>query len=238
MKRYMKYASVLALATVILTGCDDFLDTMPDNRATLDSEEKIKAMLTSSYNENDYIVVAELSSDNTDDIGANNPYSTRFYDQCYGWIDETEKDNESLENFWSGAYIAIASANEALAAIDKATPSAIIDECRGEALISRAYNHFMLACMFCKPWTQNAAADLGLPYMEAAETELMPKYERGNLADFYKKIEADIEEGLKYIGDSHYSVPKYHFNVKAAYAFAARYYLYTEQWEKAVTYCI
>ncbi len=72
--------------------------------------------------------------------------------------------------------------------------------------------------------------------MEAAETELMPKYERGNLADFYKKIEADIEEGLKYIGDSHYSVPKYHFNVKAAYAFAARYYLYTEQWEKAVTY--
>lgn len=236
MKRYMKYASVLALATVLLTGCDDFLDTMPDNRATLDSEEKIKAMLTSSYNENDYIVVAELSSDNTDDIGANNPYSTRFYDQCYGWIDETEKDNESLENFWSGAYIAIASANEALAAIDKATPSAIIDECRGEALISRAYNHFMLACMFCKPWTQNAAADLGLPYMEAAETELMPKYERGNLADFYKKIEADIEEGLKYIGDSHYSVPKYHFNVKAAYAFAARYYLYTEQWEKAVTY--
>ncbi len=40
MKRYMKYASVLALATVLLTGCDDFLDTMPDNRATLDSEEQ------------------------------------------------------------------------------------------------------------------------------------------------------------------------------------------------------
>lgn len=236
MKKYMKYVSALALVTVALTGCDDYLDTMPDNRATLDTEDKIKAMLTSSYVENDYVLVAELSSDNTDNIGDNIPYTNRFYDQTYSWTDETESNNESLERFWSGAYIAIASANEALAAIETAAPSATIDECRGEALISRAYNHFMLACMFCQPWTQDAAGDLGLPYMEAPETELMPQYERGNLADFYKKIEADIEEGLRYLGDSHYTVPKYHFNVKAAYAFATRYYLYTEQWEKAINY--
>ena len=161
MKKYMKYVSALALVTVALTGCDDYLDTMPDNRATLDTEDKIKAMLTSSYVENDYVLVAELSSDNTDNIGDNIPYTNRFYDQTYSWTDETESNNESLERFWSGAYIAIASANEALAAIETAAPSATIDECRGEALISRAYNHFMLACMFCQPWTQDAAGDLG-----------------------------------------------------------------------------
>ena len=31
MKKYMKYVSALALVTVALTGCDDYLDTMPDN---------------------------------------------------------------------------------------------------------------------------------------------------------------------------------------------------------------
>ncbi len=234
MKKYIRYTLPLALVAVAATGCDDFLDTMPDNRATLDSEDKIAAILASGYNKNDYIVVAELSSDNTDDLGESNPYRTPFYDQCYGWIDETESDNESLERFWSGAYMAIAACNEAITACDAAEPSAVIDECRGEALISRAYNHFMLACMFCQPWSKDAAGELGLPYMEAPETELAPKYERGNLADLYNKIQADIEEGLKYIGDSHLSVPKYHFNTKAALAFATRFYCYTEQWEKAV----
>ena len=45
MKKYIIQASVLALSAMALTGCDDFLDTMPDNRATLNNEEKITKML-------------------------------------------------------------------------------------------------------------------------------------------------------------------------------------------------
>lgn len=237
MNKYIKSLSLGALSVMALSGCDDYLDTMPDNRTTLDTEEKIQKMLTSSYNTQSPIVVAELSSDNTDEIrGPENPYTEPFYDQTYAWIDETETDNESLENFWQGAYEGIASANEVLEAIGAPGKSATLDECYGEALISRAYNHFMLACMFCQPWTKDAEKALGLPYMESSEKELNPKYERGDLATLYKKIGDDIEEGLKYLGDTHYTVPKYHFNVKAAYAFAARYYLYTEQWDLAIQY--
>ncbi|WP_303036561.1 RagB/SusD family nutrient uptake outer membrane protein [uncultured Muribaculum sp.] len=236
MKKYIIQASVLALSAMALTGCDDFLDTMPDNRATLNNEEKITKMLVSAYPDSEYLYVAELMSDNTDDIGGpQNPYTHRWAEEIYAWKDETEKRNSSTENFWSASYGCIAAANEVLQALDKIGElSPTLKECKGEALLCRAYNHFMLANMFCQAYTKNAASHLGLPYMEACESELVPQYERGNLADFYGKIERDLTEGLKLIGDSHYSVPKYHFNVSAAYAFAARFYLYTENWGEVV----
>ena len=69
--------------------------------------------------------------------------------------------------------------------------------------------------------------------MEAPEQGLNPQYERGNVAEVYEKIERDLLEGLKYVGDS-YAVPKYHFTRQAAYAFATRFYLFYEKWDKAV----
>lgn len=38
MNRYIKGAVLTLVTTVTLTGCNDFLDEMPDNRTTLDSE--------------------------------------------------------------------------------------------------------------------------------------------------------------------------------------------------------
>lgn len=236
MNKYIKYAFALALPTVALSSCDDYLDTMPDNRATLDNDEKIKSMLISAYPDHSFCYVAEISSDNVDDYGANNPYTDRWLDDTYALKDESETNNESLNSFWETCYMCVASANEAIEAINElgGPTTTIRSQLLGEALLCRAYNHFMLANVFCKHWTQNAADDLGLPYMEQPEGELQPTYERGTLADFYNKIQEDLEEGLKRVGDDYYSVPKYHFNVKAAYAFAARFYNYTEQWQKAV----
>ena len=240
MNKYIKYAFALALPTVALTSCDDYLDTMPDNRATLDSETKIKSILVSAYVEKEFAWVNEMSSDNCDDIGGpQNPNTSRWMDDTFAWKDESEDTNESLNDYWEASYVAIAAANEALVAIEDlggADASSMLSELKGEALLCRAYNHFILANLFCKPWTQNAAQDLGLPYMDHPETELQPQYQRGNLADFYAKIEKDLVEGVERVGDSYYDVPKYHFNQKAAYAFAARYFIYTEQWEKAIEY--
>lgn len=237
MNKYIKYTLGL-LAVVTLSGCNDFLDTMPDNRATLDSEEKIIKMLTSAYAENSYAYTAELMSDNCDSYSTSthiNPNGDRFSDQNWAWIDETESNNESVERFWSSSYIAIASANEALVAINNlGSNSSAMKAARGEALLSRAYHHFLLASMFCWRYDNTAEKQLGLPYMDHPETELNPQYQRGNLKDFYDKIQEDLEEGLTLITDENYQVPKYHFNVKAAWAFAARFYLYTEQWEKCI----
>lgn len=89
--------------------------------------------------------------------------------------------------------------------------------------------------MFCQAYNpQYASEDLGIPYMEKAETILDPKYTRGTLADVYSKIDADLIEGLPLITDEFYSVPKYHFNQKAAYAFAARFYLFYQKWDECI----
>ena len=56
----------------------------------------------------------------------------------------------------------------------------------------------------------------------------------GSLYDTYMAIQADLEAGLKLVSDEYYSVPRYHFNVKAAHAFAARFYLYKREWAKVV----
>lgn len=241
MKTYNKiFRNTAALATLAImsfgmTSCDDFLDTMPDNRATIDSEEKIQSLLVGAYPDHDHIYVAELSSDNVDDYGEFNPETERFCEDAYAWKDEKEADNESLESFWEGSLVCISAANEALKAIDKLPETPKLLEMKGEALMCRAYNYFMLANMFCQNYNKNDnEKNLGIPYLTEPETELSPKYERGTVAELYQHIQEDIEEALPIVNGSYYTVPKYHFNKKAAYALATRFYLFTEQWEKAV----
>ena len=151
----------------------------------------------------------------------------------------TESANEDPEGVWQAHYGAIAAANQALLSIEEmggATTKAL-REAKGEALLCRAYGHFILVNLFCLNYnSQTSSSDLGIPYLDAPEEELNPKYERGTVAQVYEKIDADLKEGLELVGDSNYSVPKYHFNKKAAYAFAARFYLYYEKWQLAEKY--
>ncbi len=243
--QYIFAASLMLLG---LVSCDKFLDTMPDNRAEVNSVSKVRALLTSGYPTSTYLLFNEYMSDNVDNIGDDNPGTSRFMDQIYNWQDVTETANDDPKNFWSDSYMCIAHANQALDAIYTLTgTSSLEDEAAivaagmgaelAEALLIRAYNHFMLVNEFCLNYnTLTSSKDLGIPYMEQVEQELNPQYDRGNVADVYAKIQRDLEIGLKYVSDGYYQVPKYHFNSRAAYAFAARFYLYSEQWEKAAEY--
>lgn len=233
----MKKYTLCLFSVLLFMSCDDYLDKMPDNRAEIDSEEKVNKLLVSAYPTNDYILCAELSSDNVDDYGVNNPNSERLLEQVYSWQTVTEADNEDPKKIWESCYGAIANANQALKAIDEmGNPDNLLAE-RGEALLARAYSHFILTNIFCQNYsTEHSAKDLGIPYMEAAETELDPKYERGTVLEDYEKMAKDIEEGLPLINDAIYSVPKYHFNTKAAYTFASRFYLFYQKWDKVIQY--
>lgn len=236
MKKYI-VKIVVGFTVLLASSCDKYLDELPDNRTTLDNPSKIKNIITSAYPESLPSLVAEFSSDNIDDYGSSNPNSTQFYEDIAYWKATTEVNNDDLKSAWSECYAAISNANEALKAIEKLGNPASLDAYRGEALVARAYSHFILVNLFSNHYnTQTSATDLGIPYMEEPETKLSPKYERGTVKQVYEKINADIETGLPLIDDSTYEVPKYHFNKKAAYAFAARFNLYYEQWQKAADY--
>ena len=228
----------IAAAALLLTACGDFLDEMPDNRTEVDTEDHVQKLLVSAYPEGTYMLLGEYMSDNVDDHGANNPYTNRFYNQVYAWQDVTETENDSPEMLWQASYNAIAAANQALKSIDEmggATTQGL-REARGEALLCRAYNHFILTNIFCMHYRADDDTSLGIPYATEPETTLTPQYERSTVKQNYLMMERDLQEGLELVGESYYQVPKYHFNKKAAYAFATRFYLYYEQYDKAINY--
>lgn len=232
-----KYIFATAALVFLATSCDKFLDVMPDNRTELNSKTKIQAFLTSAYPETDYMLLTEFLSDNVDDYGDNNPNYDRFINQVYFYEDVTESDNEDPENLWGNSYIAIAASNQAIEAIENlgGAKANDMEAEMAEAKLCRAYNHFILANVFCHAYSEETAAkDLGVTYMLQPEQGLNPKYERNTLKETYEYIAKDIEDALPYVSDSYYTVPKYHFNKKAAYAFAAKFYLYYEKWDKAI----
>ncbi|MBR1688295.1 MAG: RagB/SusD family nutrient uptake outer membrane protein [Prevotella sp.] len=234
------YSTLMVAATAMsLASCDSYLDKMPDNRAEIDSEEKIVKLLVSAYPQNTSLVFTEIMSDNVDDKGVKNPYSNRFYDQIYHWEDITESDNDDPEMFWEASYNAIAVANQALQSIEEmgGATTTTLRECKAEALLCRAYNHFMLTNVFCQHYNkETSTTDLGIPYATEPETQVRVDYERGTVAEDYAMIEKDLLEALPLMGDTHYTVPKYHFNTKAAYAFASRFFLFYEKWDEAIKY--
>lgn len=228
MKRKYIYYPLMALAMgMVMSSCDDFLDEMPDNRTELDTDDKITSLLVSAYPETHYALLAEMASDNTDDNGGTWTAYNKLQEEAALWNDVTDEDQDSPYMLWNNCYKAIASANAVLDAISgKGNPSSL-DPQRGEALMCRAYNHFVLVNIFSKAYSpKTAATDLGIPYMTHMETTVSPVYTRGTVAEVYEKIAADIEAGLPLLNDAIYSIPKYHFNKKAGYAFAARFYLY------------
>ncbi len=232
-------SALLSLGLAALAGCDGFLDRLPDNRTEIDTESKIQSLLVSAYPRNDFMLLTEFMSDNVDDMGSGNPYTDRFIDQVYAWDEITETDNESPLNVWNASYYAIAAANQALQAIENlgGASTSALKASKAEALLCRAYNHFVLANLFCKSYDPaTSGEDRGIPYSEEPETTLVVHHERGTVAEDYERIDADIQEALPLVSDAVFSVPKYHFNKKAAYAFAARFYLFYQKWDKAEEY--
>lgn len=229
------------LASVaILASCSDQLDTLPDNRTTLDTPKKIAGLLVTAYPDRTPTLFNEWMSDNTDYMGAQNSQGNRGGDQYFFWQEQTEGGNDSPEQVWMLYYEGVYKANEALAAIeDQGGPkNDILRNSKGEALLIRAYDHFILANEFCRPYNgKTSTKDAGLYYATgiADFSAAAEQSNRGTVADVYAKIAADIEAGIPLLNDT-YEVPKYHFNKQAAYAFATRFYLYYEKWEKAKEY--
>lgn len=234
-----KYVTVLALGLLSLGlgSCDSFLSTLPDNRMEVSSDESIKDILVSAYGTNSYVFVAEMSSDNVVENADATAYTNRFQEQLYDWADATEEDNESPKRAWEAAYTAIQSANTALDAIEKHGNPTRLNALRAEALLCRAYNHFVLTQLFAEAYDPaTAATKLGVYYMKTTEKTLNPKYERETLQSNMENIEKDLLVALPLVQDLYSTTAKYHFGKKSAYAFATRFFLFYQKWDKALEY--
>lgn len=229
------YIPFLALALVSSGGCKKFLEHSPDQRTQINSVDKVAQLLTSAYPEANYIAFAEAASDNMEDKGPQVVNQERFVTLPYFWQDNPDNTQDTPTDYWNGSYTAIAAANEALSAIEKATDKTAYQPYKGEALLARAYAHFMLVTLYSKVYVAGGDnTSPGIPYVTTPEKVVNGQYTRGTVASVYDQIEKDLVEGLPLIKNSAYGIPKYHFNIAAAHAFAARFYLFKQDYPKVI----
>lgn len=256
-----KYITLLlGVIALAMTSCNDFLDQLPDERTQIDNEEKIRQLLISSYPTGNYAWICELSSDNIMDnntlhlpiSSSSEQIAARYNLGSYGRQDDeiyrfepcVSSDNQDTPGYiWSTFYSAIISANYALEGIETVRKqtgelSETLKQSRAEALLIRAYCHFVLVNVFSQAYKDETTSklDQGVPYVDNVEsvTDFQYKYDRGTVAGVYEKIVKDLEEGLKDVSDAGYQAVKYHFNVNAAHALAARVYLFMRKYDKVV----
>jgi hypothetical protein len=238
MKNRLYNRFLLIIPILILSGCDEFLSTEPDStRATISTPKQVSQLLTTAYPQANYIVFAESMSDNVSDKGVGEDDKTNRASYLFQNVEATVDDSDSPDLYWAECYRAISVANQALETIDNAENPSEFSAQRGEALVARAYAHFMLVTFFSKfydPAQPNT--NPGIPYVTKPETVVLEKYERKTVAYVYEMIEKDLLEGLPLISDGSYTVPKYHFNRAAANAFATRFYLVKKDYAKVVQY--
>lgn len=221
---------------IATAGCKKLLEKEPDNRAKLNSPEKVSQLLATAYPAANYMAFAETSSDNVGDRGSGS-VENQILDP-FMFRDVRSNDEDSPEFYWDACYAAIAAANQALKAIgEQGVDSVKYNSQKGEALVARAYAHFMLVNFFSKFYTAaTAASDLGIPYVTEPEDVVVKQYDRKTVKYVYDMVEKDLLAGLPLLRDDSYSVPAYHFTTIAAHAFAARFYLFKGDFANVLTH--
>lgn len=261
MMKSFKYSILFFLTLALtLTSCNDsFLDSAPDERVEITTTEQVVQLVTSAYPTANYAWIGEISSDNMIDNNAPHlPASTnskqieahynyapydRMDDELFAF--EPVRSSNSWDSpymIWDGFYEAIATANHAIKYAEdiiakEGQASSKLKSAIAEARLIRAYSHFILVNLFSQAYKDEKASqgDIGIPYVTEPETKLVVTYERGTVADVYEKIEKDIEAALADITDENFANPiKWHFNVNAAHAFAARFYLFERKYDKVI----
>ena len=243
MKKYSQYVGMLIIWGMILTGCNKYLAKEPDNRTTITTADQISQLLTNAYPQANYIPFCEAMTDNAEDKNTGSsgyPDLDKINNQAYHYqeIEGVPSITDYPDFYWVAAYKAIGQANQALETIDASANKANLTAQRGEALLARAYSHFMLVTLFSKAYDPTTAgSDPGIPYVTAPETVALAKYERKTVDYVYQMIEKDLTEGYPLINDKIYgTAPKFHFNKQAAAAFAARFYLFKQDYAKVISF--
>lgn len=238
----MKSKILIMLALAGLSSCSKQLDKIPDNRAIITTPAQVSMLLTAAYPHATYMLFTEAMSDNVEDKGNSaagiSPLAYQLNQTSFQYKDPVTEDGPDLPiTYWQACYHAIAVANTALS-FCHGPDSVSYQAQKGEALLCRAYAHFMLTVLFTKTYDPlTAVADPGVPYLMDVSNQVFRTFDRGTVAGDYAAIEKDLLEGLPLIDESSYgSVPKFHFNLQAANAFASRFYLFRQDYDKCLKY--
>lgn len=227
-------------------GCNDYLDTMPDNRTQIDNLEKVEALLVSAYPFKSFAAIVEASCDGYVDHGSTfngsqpNEQINITTERAFLWSEyPSAESSETTEQYWGACYAAIAAANIALQSMDGMVANGQLTEAevksaRAEAKLCRAYAHFTMLTLYSKFFdAENRDTNPGIPYVTEPENVVVKQYDRETVASILEKVKIDLEEGMENIGTAK---NKFHFSRNAALAFAARVALFENDYPAVLMY--
>ncbi len=221
------------------------MDLMP-----LDSLREIFTLLYPQYN---YGPLCELSSDNiVDNNSVNKDADGRGELVCYSLPEYTDWNNaafafepatDAVGNdtpyfIVSNAYEQLEFLNQFIFQVDNLPSDTVtmadameLLSMHGEALVLRAYTHFILSNIFAPAYN-----DYGkdLPGIECV-TEPGQRTQM-TVAETYGMIAEDLENGIDEMRQYGFPQSVWRFNERAAYAFAARFFLFHQDYDKCVDY--
>ena len=244
MKKVYKYIFALAMMSSFIS-CEEFLEESPTKSASIvpKSLENFESLLDNYagfykepimpiiFGTDDY----ELSTNLYD--GFSRAYQP--FNAIYGtWSMEFAANQSSWYSGWPDEWKKIFTANlilEQIGAVNatEQEKANIIAECH----FIRAYSYFVLADVYCLPYSDATKTELGLPLKES--TSFSENIERASLEETYAFIKADLTKALQ-ITRKFNKVNglnnSWRASTSAVNGFAARFYLALNDYPKAQSF--
>jgi starch-binding outer membrane protein, SusD/RagB family len=225
------------LGLLVLTNCEDFLDSRPE--ATIPStgldytkSESIFLPISASYatlrnygaHVFPYIGAFEITSDNADkgSTPGDNPPMAEMDNFTY------ESSNGLVNDLWVGYYDIVSGANYAIhqmplfeTALQNASDKAYAHQCQGEVKAIRAYAYFNLTRLFGK-----------VPIIDTTLTsEQLAAVHQATTPQLYDFIEKDLAEAIAVLPVSYSKEWAGRITKYTAMALKAKVHLYQEEWD-------
>lgn len=206
MKKYIKITSFLILIGASVASCSqDFLDVVPQGRqlavTTNDYDLLMNYRSFYSYEAGAAIQtpiwMGDEISANGSDLNSNNILAQRLFrwdDVIYQPSDESSAMNRDLSYSLSNIYVCNKIINEVMAS--KEGTDVQKRALRAEAMATRAFENFLLANLYTKPYAAaTASTDLGFPVITTADATLKT-FERGTVQQTYDFIVSDLTQAI------------------------------------------
>lgn len=233
----LTYSIYIFLGITLLTACSkDFLE--PEVTTSKDVETNVKTaedldgiilgaydrMNATSYLGRDYIVYAEVRSDNA----FSNGNSGRFVGPGQFFLNATDAYPSDT---WLQIYRVIANANIVINTEVEDNDSEAVQHLKGEAYAIRALAHMDLLRLYGE---QYSAGTLGVPYITLYnDSDLYPS--RLTIQEVWDKIGQDLEEAEARMSSAYDNDSPTRLTTLGVAALQSRYYLYIKDYAAVIT---
>jgi len=235
MKSLYKLFTIVA-AVAFLTGCKKFLQEAPEKKNNLEIKNTESLDLLLNY----YNIIFDrsreliLASDNYELYKDYYKAKPSVFNSSLQYILWVPKLLEQQSYYWEQQYLKISYANTILASLEKVDGSqADKNHLAEDAHLLRAYEYFQLATLYCLPYSDKNRNQLGLPIKQTlAYDENVKRKTLGETIDF---IREELDLALQ-TNEPRDKSDLWRISKPAAIAFAARFYFYLHDYDKALKY--